>query len=124
MSTATEPSVADACAHRPAHAAHEQIAAQLGRARIQERRDTARAVAALFHLAAVGIENAIEHAAGRVARRFQHQGLIEADAGVTVGEGAQPVRVPWRRRGGSVEYQEIVAKALHLHELDAHAGRA
>ena len=70
------------------------------RASVQQSRDTARAIAALFDLRAVGIENPIEHAALRVARRFQHQRLIEADARMPIGEGAQPARVQWGAGGG------------------------
>jgi hypothetical protein len=87
---------------------------------VQQRRDTARAVAALLDLGAVGIEHSIEHAApGRAG--LEHQRLIEADAGMPVGEGAQFVRVQVGLGGGGVEYQEIVAQPLHLQKLDAHA---
>jgi hypothetical protein len=80
-------------------------------------------VAALFDFRAVGIEDPIEHATVCVTRSFQHQRLIEADAGMPVGEGAQLARVQWTA-GGGVEYQEIVAQPLHLQKLDAHTSRA
>src|SRR6202521_1139319 len=50
---------------------------------------TPRALAPLFHLDAGGIEYPIEDAAGDIAGRFQHQRLIEAHAGVAIGEGAK-----------------------------------
>ncbi len=89
MSTDTKPSSLTRARTRSARAAHHEVAAQFRRAGVQQRRDTARAIAALFDLGAVGIEDPIEHAARRIARSFQHQRLIEADSGVPIGEGAQ-----------------------------------
>jgi len=74
--------------HGSAYAAHREVAAQFGRTGVQEGRDTACPVAALFDLGAVGIENSIEHAAAGVAGALQHQRLIEAHAGMPVGKGA------------------------------------
>ncbi len=118
MSTDTKPSSLTRALHGSAGAAHGEVAAQLRRARVKQSRDTARAVAALFDFGAVGIEDPVEHAAVRIARSFQHQRLIEADAGVPIGEGAQQsgVQAGVGRDGRGVEYQEIVAQPLHLHE--------
>ena len=96
--------------NRASNASHHEVAAQFRCARVHESRNTARSIAALFDFRAVGIENPIEHAAVRIAGSFQHQRLIEADAGVPIGEGAQPARVQVSvGGGGGVEYQEVVA---------------
>jgi CDP-4-dehydro-6-deoxyglucose reductase len=59
----------------------------------------------------------------RVAWRFEHEGLIEADARVPIGERTHPAGIHGGagESGGGVEDEKIVCKALHLHELDAHA---
>jgi chromosome partitioning protein len=117
--------ISNACAHFAAAAAHDEIAAQFRRARIHQCGHTARTIAALFDLDAVGIEHSIENPARAFARRFQHQRLIEADARMAIGEGAKRpfIKMSVSGEGGGVEYQEIVAEALHLQELDAHAGK-
>ena len=53
---------------------------------MHERGDAARAVAALLHLAAVGVEDAVEHGVSGAARRLEHQRLVETDAGMAVGK--------------------------------------
>jgi hypothetical protein len=71
--------------------------------------------------APVGVENAIEHATVRFARRFQQQGLIEADSRVPVRQRTQFVRIDgMTRRLRGIEHQEIVAQTLHLQEIEAH----
>jgi hypothetical protein len=79
--------------------------------------DTApNSIAALFDLAAVGIEDSVISACARIARRFQHQRLIESDARMPIGQRAKFIRIQTcargRRRG--IEDQKIVAQALHL----------
>ena len=87
---------------------------------MQERRQAAHAVAALLDLAAVGVEDAVVSLRAGAARRLDHQGLVEADAGVTRGQraplrgGRQPAVA---RR---IENDEIVAEAVHLGELELH----
>ena len=86
---------------------------------VQERGDAARTVAALLDLHAVSVEDAVEHPGIGPAGRGEHQGLIEPDAGVPLGEGPQlrGRRVPVR---GRLEDHEVVAEAVHLREVDAH----
>jgi chromosome partitioning protein len=114
--------VSNARTHVAAGAAHDEIAAQLRRARIQQRRDTARAVAALLDLAAVGIKYSIEHPACGIARSLEQKGLVESHTGMAIREGAKRplIKVSISGDGGGVEYQEIVAQPLHLQKLDAH----
>src|SRR5580692_11930331 len=87
------------------------------------RSDTAHAIAALLDLAAVGIEDPVESTARGIAGSFDHQRLIEADAGAPVRERAQRdgIEAGLWRRGWRVEDEEIVAETLHLHKLDPHA---
>ena len=124
MSTATSPCLADARAHGAARAFHRDLTAERRVSRVQERGDTARAVAALLDFGAVGVEYPVEDARSIVARGFEHQGLIEADAGVPIRERAQGPRIDGAagKSGRRVEYKKIVAEALHLRELDAHGG--
>ena len=123
MSTDTEPSARTRASNRARVALQLELAAALGSARVQKRGDAARAVAALLHFAAVGVEDTIEHAVVRIARRLEHQRLVEADAGVPIGEGAHAIGIDRcaGERGGGVEDEKIVSQPLHLHELDAHA---
>jgi hypothetical protein len=83
--------------------------------------DATCAVAALFDLAAVGIEDAIEDTMRPVARCREHQRLVESDSRMPVAERTKRVRIEVIIRGSrGIEYQEIVAETLHLQKLDAH----
>src|SRR6185437_17067268 len=84
-----------------------------------ERRDAPRAVAALLDFAPVGIEDSVGEARARLPRRLEYERLIETDPAAPLGEPPQ--------RGGRgrsarrrVEYDEVVAEAVHLREVDAH----
>ena len=56
---------------------------------VHEARETAGAIAALFDLAAIGIEDPVIEFGIRVACRFDQQDLIAAHAEAPVGDGAQ-----------------------------------
>ena len=79
------------------------------------------AIAALLHLVAVGVEDAVVDDGAVAPRLLEHQRLVEADAGVPVGEGAQRFR-RGRAAGRCVEDDEVVAQAVHLGEGELHAG--
>jgi hypothetical protein len=87
---------------------------------MQQGGDAARAVAALFDLVAVGVEDAVEH--GRIGPpgAREHQRLIEADAGAAIGEAAQALGLQDGFVGWSIKDDEIVADPVHLREIDAH----
>src|ERR1700722_14800659 len=86
----------------------------------QERGDTACAIAALFNLGTVGVEDPIEGGGTGVPRLLQHQRLIKAYARVTRRQ-ALPQFARWREpRNGRVEYDEVVAEAMHFREVHAH----
>ncbi|MNI21892.1 hypothetical protein D3C73_754340 [compost metagenome] len=85
-----------------------------------EAREATCAVAALFNLGAVGVENPIAEIHVRVARCFDDQQLVETDAGVPVapllGMLGQNVRV----LADQVEDHEIIAQAVHLGKTQQH----
>ncbi len=91
-------------------------------AQMQQPDRAARAIAALFGLAAVGVENAVGGGGLAAARRAEHHRLVEADAAIPVGEGA-PLRHRGQRTRRRIEQQEIIAEAVHLGELKRHAAR-
>ena len=82
--------------------------------------DAARAVAALLDLDAVGVEDAVEDGRVRTPRRLENQRLVEADAGMSVGEAPQLLRRRQRGARRRIEHDEVVADAVHLREIDAH----
>src|SRR5690606_17542561 len=76
---------------------------------------------ALLHLAAVGVEDAVDEVDPFVAgrRRLHHQDLVRADTEAPVGEPAPLLAGELQAPGGRVDHDEIVAGALHLGEGDA-----
>jgi hypothetical protein len=91
---------------------------------VQESCDAARPIAALFDLVAIGIEDAVEDGRIGTLGSAEHQGLVKADAGATVGEAAQPLGLEDGFVGGCIEDDEIVADPVHLREIDAHRAQA
>ena len=87
---------------------------------IHETGKAARAIAALFDLAAIGIEDAVVELCIGVARSFDQQYLVAADTEPPVGEGAQLGFVEHHLLTGRVEHDEIVAQAMHFGEIQDH----
>jgi len=86
----------------------------------QQCRHGACSIAALFDLAAIGVEDPVVHGCVRAARRRQRQGLVETDAGASVRERLQLCRT---RDGGfrrGIENDEVVAEPVHLRERQLH----
>ncbi len=110
----------DARTNEASGAVHRHITRARQATLVQQSRDTARSVAALLNLRAVRVEDSIEHRRGRVARRLEEQRLIEADAGVAVGELAQLIACERGLPGGRIDHNEIVSEPVHLREFDAH----
>src|SRR5688572_5050656 len=102
--------------HEPARAVQHQVGLRRRGPLADVPGDAARAVAALFDLATVGVEDAVVHGRSRPARRLEHQRLVEADAGKTIGEAADGVRGRGAA-GRGVEDDEVVAEPMHLREL-------
>ena len=76
--------------------------------------EAARAVAAVLHLAAIGIKYAVTKL-GLVTRpRLNEQELIEAYSKVAVCECGDLLRVGLQRLGHAVDDRKVVAEAVHF----------
>ncbi|CAM2170255.1 hypothetical protein BO443_10091 [Burkholderia orbicola] len=97
-------------------------AALVGQAAVaDELHETACAVAAVFDLAAVAIEDPVLEIRAVDGRFLDQQQLVGADAEVAVGECAH-LRFGERRQRArvAVEHDEVVARAVHLGEREFH----
>ncbi len=97
-------------------------AALVGQAAVaDELHEAARAVAAVFDLAAVAIEDPVLEIHAVDGRFFDEQQLVGADAEVTIGERTH-LRFGERRQCAriAVEHDEVVARAVHLGEREFH----
>src|SRR6185437_4368212 len=86
--------------------------------RHQQRRNTARAIAASFGLAAIGIADAQESGACRGFRRLDDEDLVAADAAMAVGDGAGRGGVERQRMLPRIENDEVVPEPVHLDEIE------
>jgi hypothetical protein len=86
-----------------------------------EAHETARAIAALLHLAAIGIENAVAEIDIRPLRALDHQQLVAADAEVAVSEKAHLLGRQVDLLANRVDHDEIVAQAVHLGKTELHS---
>ena len=91
---------------------------------VHEARRAARAVAALLHLAAVGVEDAVGEVGLGPAGRFEQQQLIAADAEVPVGQCAHLRGRQADRLAHAVDDHKVIAQTVHLGEPQpgGHAG--
>jgi hypothetical protein len=78
------------------------------------------AIAALLHLAVVGVENAVAEIGAGGARWLHQQDLVTADAEMPVCEPPQLRRGKRQVLADAVQHDEIVAGSLHLGELQLH----
>src|SRR5437870_3644497 len=94
-------------------------------ARAHEMHEAARAVAALFDLFAVGVEDSITKVDVSARRLLDKQYLVAADAEMAVCQPANLHGLELDLLADSVEHHEIVAQALHFGEAQApgHCGR-
>ena len=81
--------------------------------------EAARAVAALFHFAAVSVENAVAKISVPL-RRFDQQDLIAADAIMAVGKLAQFFRAERHALIYAIDDDKVIAQAVHFGELEFH----
>jgi hypothetical protein len=124
MSTVTRPS---AFQPRLDHARHgaDLDAVLVGQAAVaDEAHEAARAVAALLHLAAVGVVDHVFEVDARRRRGPHRQDLVGADAEVAVRQLPVLRFAQMEQAAGFVEHDEVVAGALHLGEAHLHAGLA
>ncbi len=87
----------------------------------EELRYAAGGVAAGFHLAAVGVENA-HRGIGAVGAFADHKHQIAADPEAPVGDRFRRRLVERDRSVSRVEYGEIVAQPVHFQECGHRAG--
>ena len=84
----------------------------------EQRRDTARGIAASLNFAAIGI--IYTHERRRAVGRLDNDQLIATDAGMPVGQSAH-LRAGQRQRGfARVEHNKIVAQPVHLEKVPHH----
>jgi hypothetical protein len=91
-------------------------------ARMDELDEAARAIAAGFHLVAIGIEDAVLEVHRRRIGPLHQQDLIGADTEAAISQQAQLRAIERKRLGNAIEHHEVVAGALHLGEAQSHAG--
>ena len=87
---------------------------------MREADETARAVAALLDLTAVGVENPVAEIDIGAIRLFDEQNLIAAHAEMPVAEMAQLFCIEGDRLANAVDHDEVVPQPLHFREFDAH----
>jgi len=77
----------------------------------------ARAIAALFHLAAIGIEDAVTEISLRVQRLFHQQQLIAADTKVPIGNTTDLFGIETDALTYSIKHDKVITQALHFGKL-------
>ena len=87
---------------------------------MHEAGEAAGAVAALFHLGAVGVEDAVVEVGAGQARGLHQQDLVAADAVAAVRQEAALRRAQGYPLAHAVEDDKVVAQALHLGESQFH----
>ena len=81
---------------------------------------TARAITAMFDLAAIGIKDAVAKVGLGVQRGVNQQNLVTAHAKLSVCKRTSPL---WRHVNGlsdAVEHHEVVARSVHFGEVPYH----
>ena len=83
--------------------------------------EAARAVAAVFDFAAVGVVDAVGEVMRGIGRGFDDQQLIEADAAVAVGQREDFLARPVEGFMQGIQHDKVVTEAVHFAEsADAH----
>jgi hypothetical protein len=85
--------------------------------------EAARAVAAVLHLAAIVVEDAIAEIDIGPRRALDQQQLVCAHAKVAIGDGAPLLGREVDRGLDAVEHDKVVARAVHLGEVQFHGGK-
>jgi hypothetical protein len=85
-----------------------------------EAHEAACPVAALGHLSAVCIENAIAEIGLSVAGAFDKQQLVAADAAMPVGQAANLLGGQFNDLVDRIDDHEIVAEAVHFRKFQHH----
>src|SRR6185369_1950936 len=112
--------VLQAWRNRPAQGLDADLALRSEPPRVNELHEAARAVAALLHLAAVGVEDAVAEIEAGLARLFDDQDLIGAHAEMTIRKLADVLRGKRKNFLRKIQDHEVVPGALHLRERELH----
>ncbi len=78
------------------------------------------AIAALLHLSAIAVKNAIAKVDVRLRRLLDQQDLISADAEAAIGKQPQLFRRQLDALRNSIQHHEVVACAVHLRKPKLH----
>jgi hypothetical protein len=81
---------------------------------------TARAVAALLHLAAIGIENAIAKLGNRDCRPLNQQQLVTANTKMPVRNKAHLPGTQLNILVNGIDNDKVIAQTVHFGEFDLH----
>src|SRR5262249_55006274 len=85
---------------------------------VHEAHEAARPVAALLDLAAVRVPDAVAEVGAGQPRFLDDKNLIAADTEVPVCDPLRALRVYFDGSADAVEHDEVVARTLHLGELE------
>ena len=80
----------------------------------------ARAIAAVLHLAAIGVVDDVLEIHTRLRRSAHAQNLVRSNTKMAIGQPAVLGRAQPQATAGFVQHDEIVAGTLHLGETDVH----
>ena len=83
-------------------------------------RKTTRAIAALLHFTAIGIEDAVAKINIRLLWRFDDQHLIAADTETAIRNKSHLLRCEVAALGDEIEHDKIVAEPVHFAEFEQH----
>ncbi len=89
----------------------------------QPSRNAAGSVATLFGLAAVAVPDGVSPMAAMAFHAMDRQELVESDAAMAIAHESDLHRVCHERPTPRVDDDEIIAKAMHLGEMQAHGLR-
>jgi hypothetical protein len=120
MSTVTLPSSSRRGGDDAGHGLHPDAAFATQTLVADETGKGARAVAALFDFAAIAIKNAVAEIGAGHGRAFHNQDLVGAHAEAAVGQALPLGGAEVDLLVDGVDHDEIVARALHLGELEFH----
>ena len=82
--------------------------------------ETAGAIAALLHLAAIGIEDSIAEIDVRLRRLFNQKNLVATHAKMAISQITQLLRRERYVLTNSIQNNEIVAQTMHFREFELH----
>ena len=115
-----EPVREQARVHESGRALERELARAEAVALPEEGGETARTISALLDLVPVGVEDLVVGGGVGSSGRAEHESLVEADAGLPVGQRPQLLGRGNCPHIGGVEDDEVIAEAVHLHEVEPH----